>query len=114
MKRFTIRKVVGSVGAVLGTIGALVLVGSVTAWYLGPELLSHLYETTKPYLVYFLAGLGLLVLGCLLASWGTPGAGTPRTGSLLDAAREGKIRCRQCAAVNDGRAKFCNQCGAPV
>jgi hypothetical protein len=105
----TIRKVLYYGGNVLGGIGGLLLIGSVVAWMVGPEILSDLYERTKPLVPFLLAGVGLSVLGTLLVALGhEPGATGTRT------AVDGKIRCGKCAALNDAHAKFCNQCGSPV
>src|SRR5262245_21746670 len=100
--RPTLQKVLYYVGNILGVLGALLLVGSILAWMLGPELLTSLYERTKPVLPFFLTGVGLLVLGILLSHGREPGAPA------------GKVRCGNCAAINDGNAKFCNQCGTAV
>jgi hypothetical protein len=99
------RKALFYVGNVLGVIGTLLLIGSVAAWQLGPEMLSSLYERARPLLPFLLVGLGLVVLGILL----TKGIAT-----VPDAAPREKIRCGKCKALNDVHAKFCNQCGSAV
>src|SRR5262245_56280292 len=115
MKRLSLRKVLEYIGAALGVIGMLLIVGSVIAWQLGPEMLRELYERIRPVVPFFLAGVGLLVLGILLA----PGlrqtnAAATGTGTPAGAAPAGTIRCSKCAADNNGLAKFCNQCGAAL
>jgi hypothetical protein len=114
MRQHTWAKLREYAGAALGVIGMLLLVGSMAAWVVGPKLLLEMYESTKPVIPFFLAGLGLLVLAAVLA----PGMGKPPaasgTGPPAGAASEGGIRCGRCGSHNDGRAKFCNQCGAAV
>jgi hypothetical protein len=66
MKPFSMRNGLYYAGNVLAGIGALLLVGSLVAWQIGPELLSDIYERARLVLPYLLAGLGLLVLGILL------------------------------------------------
>ena len=101
------RKALFYVGNVLGFIGALLFIGSIVAWQVGPEILSSLYERARPLLPFLLVGLGLLVLGILLSS--TTGMAT-----LPGAAAREKIPCGKCGALNDVHAKFCNQCGSAV
>ena len=97
------RKAVYYAGNVLGVLGALLLFGSVAAWVAGPEMLTALYERSRPVLPFFLAGLVMVTLGTLL----TMGRGAV-------AAPAGEARCGKCGAPNGGRAKFCDQCGAAL
>src|SRR5262249_48270046 len=95
-------------------VGMLLVIGSVVFWMVGPEILSEFYEKTRPVIPYFLTGLGLVVLACFLSPGQKLTAAASGTGPAPGAAPEGKVRCGQCEALNDGHAKFCNQCGAAV
>ena len=107
MERLTGRKVLEYIGAALGVIGTLLVIGSIVVLIVGPTILSDMYEMTKPVIPFFLAGMGLLILGVLLA----PGRMKPDTGPSVGGRPAEGIRCGKCAAHNESRAKFCNQCG---
>src|SRR5947208_6891365 len=103
------RKFLDYFGTFLGVIGMLLLIGSVVVWTVGLEMLSELYEKTRPVLPYFLTGLGLVVLACFLSpNLRKPDGGPPGTQPDPGTAPEGKLRCGKCEALNDGHAKFCN------
>jgi hypothetical protein len=120
MKQLTMRKVLEHIGTVLGIVGALVAFGSILVWTIGPELLWRQYEGTKPVLPFFLAGVGLVVLGVLLSpTLRKTGAEAPdperlAKGTVGFFGKNGPIHCGKCGAPNDGRAKFCNQCGTAI
>jgi hypothetical protein len=97
-----VRKVLYYAGNVLGVLGGLLLAGSVAAWVVGPEVLAHFYERSRPVLPFVLAGLVLVTLGVLLTQGGAPGAAPAAA------------RCVKCGAANGGRARFCDQCGSPL
>jgi peptidoglycan/LPS O-acetylase OafA/YrhL len=67
MKRLTLRTALEVGGTALVVIGMLLIAGSVAVWQFGPEMLTRLYESVKPVVPFFLAGVGLLVLGLILA-----------------------------------------------
>jgi hypothetical protein len=106
MEQFTMRKVSQVVGGILGSIGFLLLIGSIVVWQFGPEKLWSLYEASKPALWFFLAGLVLVVVGFILANIASPGT-APGAGAESKGAP-----CNKCAAINVASAKFCNQCGS--
>jgi hypothetical protein len=112
------RKVFGYVCVILGITGGLLLVGSIVAFVLGPEEFSALWERARPILPFFLAWLGLVVLVIVLANVLWPELGKPAnavnsgTGTVRGGGPVGEIRCGKCEALNGGRAKFCDQCGA--
>lgn len=139
MKTVSARKILEIVGILLGVIGALLMLGSGLTWTVGLDQLIRWYESIlamKLYLIAFLIGLGLFVLGCVLAARGsgatvfppspapapTPEANwleklisdwIPGVGSA-PAPAEAKRPCGKCQAPNDGNAKFCNQCGSAM
>jgi hypothetical protein len=114
MERFIMSKFRDTLGAMLGVIGMLLLIGSGVFWMVGPEAFWEFYEKAKPVLPYFLTGVGLVVLACFLSSGQGLSAVASGTGPAPRAEPEGKVTCGKCAALNDGTAKFCNQCGAAV
>ena len=106
MKPSTMRKVLFYAGNTVCILATVVLLGCVVAWQIGPELLSKMYQSVSPLLPYRFAALGLLAVGLLLLALGRdPGAAGPG---------QGKVRCPRCQALNDGAAKYCNQCGGPM
>jgi hypothetical protein len=109
MKASGVRKFFFYAGNVLAAIGTLLLFGSVFVWWVGPELFAELYEKSKPVLPFLLAGLGFLVLGILLASVMQDSQSAARAGPGGT-----KRRCGKCEALNDGAARFCNQCGTAL
>jgi hypothetical protein len=78
------RKFRETVGAVLATIGFLLLVGSFAVWQIGPETMTEMirafYERSRPVLPFAAAGLVLLVLGGLLSSGGRRPSSTGSAG----------------------------------
>ena len=96
-------------GAVTGyvLVCALLLLGGLVAVVAGPDLLARVYESRamRPVPYYALAVTGLLVVGTLLVGGGHHPRG---------ARRKPRVRCRGCGAVNEARARFCNQCGAAL
>jgi hypothetical protein len=113
------RPQMGAVGNVVGImmlLGVLLVIGSIAAVVIGPEQLFALYERARPVLPFFLAGVGLLVLsGLVAAQWPRagkpPGAGASANGAGQGEGALGEARCDRCQALNDARARFCNQCG---
>jgi hypothetical protein len=110
-------------GYVLGFLlagGILLVIGSIVAFALGPEKVSELYARSKPILPYFLAGLGLTVLCIVVLNvlWPDLGKSLTATKAGMDTMPSGgpvaEIRCGKCSAVNDGLAKFCDQCGGAL
>jgi hypothetical protein len=110
-------------GYVLGFLfggGLLLVIGSIVAFALGPEEVSALYERGKPILPFFLAGLGLTVLCAVLLSvlWPDQWKSLTATKAGMDTMPSGgpvaEIRCAKCSVVNDGLAKFCDQCGGAL
>jgi hypothetical protein len=98
------RKVLGYVCVLLLIVGILLFVGSIVAFAAGLDKLAALYEEAKPILPFLLAGLGLIVFVSVLSSVLWPELWKPA----------GEIRCGKCRALKDGRAKFCDQCGAAL
>ena len=94
-------KLRANVSNALGVIGTLLILGSAAVWFFGPEMLTWIYERTKPILPFLLAGFGLIVLSCMLAP-ASKGDSSPHAA------------CKKCNAMNDVRAKFCDQCGNAI
>ena len=108
------RTILSYLGAVLGTIGGILLAGSVFVWKIGMDALTTFYENNTLVVCGALAGISLLVLGIFISSLAT---GTPSGGanSEMDpapgTAPEANTRCGKCEAINGLHAKFCDQCG---
>jgi hypothetical protein len=62
------KKILENVAGLFIGIGILVLIGSIVGFIIGPDQLTAMYERARPVLPYFLAGLGLVVLGALGSS----------------------------------------------
>jgi hypothetical protein len=111
--------IAGNVVAILVSVGMLLVIGSIAAVVIGPEQLAALYERARPVLPFLLTGVGLLVLSGLIAAlWPKvgrpPGAGGPASSAAQGEGALGEARCGSCQALNDARAKFCNQCGGAL
>jgi hypothetical protein len=109
------RKFLDYLGTALGFVGVVLVIGSIVVWQVGPEMMSWLYERTKPVLPFFLAGVALIIVACVISP---TMRGSNRETSASDAlpSREpaGDVPCGKCEALNDSQAKFCDQCGAAL
>jgi hypothetical protein len=111
------RKIRACSGCILGVIGFLLVMGSFVWLAAGPEPFKVAYEyVTGPngwVLLCLLAGMCIFVAGLYLLRPDVPVTG-PVSGPAPGGAPQGKALCAKCRALNDERAKFCNQCGAAL
>jgi hypothetical protein len=70
----------------------------------GTEKMTQMYWQAAPVLPYFLTGIGLLTFVIVVAA----------VQQERSQRKAGVVRCGKCQAINNPRAKFCDQCGAPV
>jgi hypothetical protein len=101
----------------MGVIGWLLVSGSIVWLAAGPEPFKAAYEYVTGLngwvLLCLLAGVCIFVVGFYLLKTISPAIG-PVSGPAPGRALQGKALCAKCRALNDERAKFCNQCGAAL
>jgi hypothetical protein len=124
MQQSGVRRVFYYAGSVFCVTGTLLLLGSIVGSAIGWGAIKDFYDNNKPLVFSALGGLVLLALGIYFSALGagrdlvaiaTPTGTTQGKPSPEDhASSEGAIRCDKCEAINDGDAKFCDQCGTSL